>query len=121
MWANEQTEGYEIANIPFYVMELACGDIVSAAVDATGVLRFDRLVRPNGHSTVRLLFARESDVSATRKELVALGCSSELSDTSGLVAVDVPPSVDYEMLRQFFDKGERAGTFEYEEACLGFR
>jgi len=36
------------------------------------------------------------------------------------VAVDVPPSVPYARVKEFLDRGAEAGTFEYQEACLGF-
>ncbi|EPX56279.1 hypothetical protein D187_007621 [Cystobacter fuscus DSM 2262] len=34
--------------------------------------------------------------------------------------MDVPPDVPYEAIKAFLEQGERAGQFEYQEACLGF-
>lgn len=120
MWAIERAEGYEIDNIPFYVKSIACGDIVSARADDRGQLCFSGLIKASGHSTIRLLFSREEDVGAVREELRRRGCSSEVSDICRLVAVDVPPEVNYEALKVFLDDGERDDHFGYEEACLGF-
>jgi hypothetical protein len=121
MWAVPVKNGYKIDNIPFYAREIALEDVVSATCDSGGMLRFDRLVEESGHSTVRLWFAkgREGDVPRVRQELRDLGCASELSDLPRLVAVDVPSSVPYEVVRPILERYEREGLLEYEEACLG--
>jgi hypothetical protein len=120
MWTLRRDDGYEIDNIPFYVKELALGDVVSAQADAEGALWFSRLVRPGRHSTIRLWFSNEHDVQPIRHELKRMGCASEVSDLPRLVAVDVPPNIPYEKVKVFLDQGEQAGIFEYQEACLGF-
>ena len=121
LWAIPIHEGYKIDNIPFYVREIALGDVVSAEQKG-GALYFSGLVAPSGHSTVRLWFAKTKiqAVQEVRHFLRERGCPSELSDLPRLVAVDIPPEIDYHELRIFFDDGERAGMFEYEEACFGF-
>lgn len=120
MWAIKRDDGYELDNIPFYVKELALGDIVDARPDADGALWYSELIRPSGHSTIRLWFSREEDVESVREALRQMGCASEGSDLRRLVAVDVPPDVPYEKVKAFLDQGEAAGRFEYQEACLGF-
>lgn len=120
MWTIARDDGYEIDNIPFYVTELALGDVVSAEPDIDGVLWYSKLVRPSGHSTIQILFASEEDVGPVREELRRMGCASEGSDFRRLIAVDVPSSVPYDAVKAFLERGERAGTFEYQEACLGF-
>ncbi len=118
VWAVPVAEGYKIDNIPFYAKEVACNDVVSAATDEDGALRYTGLSVASGHSTIRLWFADESNVAPVREHLRGMGCSSEL-DLSRLVAVDVPPSVAYPDVRAYLDEQEAAGIFEYEEACLG--
>jgi hypothetical protein len=120
MWAIKRDDGYVLDNIPFYVKELALGDVVDARPDAEGVLWFSELVRPSGHSTIRLWFSGDEDRESVREALRRMGCASEVSDLPRLVAVDVPPEVPYEKVKAFLEQGERAGRFEYEEACLGF-
>ncbi len=119
MWALKRNDGYEIDNIPFYVKELALGDVVAAEAEADGTLWFSELVRPSGHSTLQLWFSNEHEVQPIRDELKRMGCASEVSDLPRLVAVDVPPNVAYAKVKEFLDQGEHAGTFEYQEACLG--
>jgi hypothetical protein len=57
MWVIKRDDGYEIDNIPFYVKELALGDVVDAKPDASGVLWYSELIRPSGHSTIHLWFS----------------------------------------------------------------
>ena len=118
LWAVPSQSGYRIDNIPFYAKEIAYGDIVSCKLDEDGMLRFTAVVAASGHSTIRLWFADEKDVSSVRETLRTIGCPSEL-DLSRLVAIDVPPSIRYETVRTYLDQQERSGIFEYEEACLG--
>lgn len=121
VWAFPVEGGYQIDNIPFYAREIALGDVVSTTKDIDGSLRFSSLVRPSGHSTVRLWFAKDrvEDVALVRQKLREMKCASEQSDLPRLVAIDIPPSVSYESALKLFVEGEKAGLFEYEEACLG--
>lgn len=118
VWAVPTDGGYRLDNIPFYAVGVACGDVVAAARDADGTLRYTDVVAPSGHSTIRLWFGDAGHVQDVRDELRAMGCDSEL-DLSRLVAVDVPPDVPYERIRNYLDAKESALVFEYEEACLG--
>ena len=120
LWMIKRETGYEIDNIPFYVQEVALGDVVAAHPDEGGALWFSELVRPGGHSTLHLWFAQEKDVEPVRAALRQLGCPSEVSDLPRLVAVDVPPEVPYEKVKELLEQGEGSGQFEYQEACLGF-
>ncbi len=120
LWVLQRDTGYEIDNIPFYVQELALGDVVSARPDESGALWYSELVHPSGHSTLQLWFAQEKEVEPVRTTLRQMGCASEVSDLHRLVAVDVPPEVPYDKVKAFLDQREEAGQLEYQEACLGF-
>lgn len=118
VWAIPEEEGYRLDNIPFYARGFAWGDLVAASPDADGLLRCTGLVAASGHSTIRLWFSDARDVQMIRNELRSMRCDSEL-DLPRLVAVDVPPDVPYSQVRDYLDKEESAGVFEYEEGCLG--
>lgn len=120
LWVIKRDDGYVLDNIPFYVKELALRDVVAARPDAEGALWFSELVQPSGHSTIHLWFSSDKDVESVREALRQMGCASEVSDLPRLVAVDVPPEVPYERVKDFLEQGECAGRFEYQEACLGF-
>ncbi|WP_050553898.1 DUF4265 domain-containing protein [Leptospira santarosai] len=120
IWAIPNKEGYIIDNIPFYVKEIAVGDLVSATQDSNGHLWFSKLLKPSGHSTVQIWFSDISIVSEIRNKLTQSGCPSEISEIPQLIAVDIPPNVDYNIIQDFLEEGEKKGLFEYQEACLGF-
>jgi len=77
------------------------------------------VVRPSGHSTLRVIVYEESDAPGLRRQLEELGCDTEQSHIPNLFAVDVPPSVSLEAVRQLLDADTASEHWEYEEACLG--
>jgi hypothetical protein len=118
IWAVPAESGlYKLDNIPFFVRGLSAEDVVSA-VETDGELYYDRLVSGGGHGTVRVLVENRQETQLIRDKLRALGCSSELTNVPGLVAVDVPPSVDYRAIRTFLTEGEDQGRWEFEEGCI---
>ena len=121
VWAIPTDGGYRIRNIPVYAYDLALDDVISAEPDDHGVLRCTGLVKASRHSTIRLQFKQEADSSRVGKELQDLGCLWELGTSRLRIGVDVPPSVSFDEIRLYLERGERNGTFVYEEACLGFR
>jgi hypothetical protein len=119
LWALPSGKGFKLDNITFYVKGVSFGDVVSAE-EIEGCLCMKELLEPSGHSTVRLWFACEQDVQPVREALKSMGCSSEVSDKSRLLAVDIPPAISYEDIRAYLDEGVSNGKWDYEEACLGF-
>lgn len=118
LWASPVEAGlYKIDNIPFFAMGIALEDVVSAELDQ-GVLLFRKVVRPSGHSTIRIFTEDTEQVPALRAFFAELECLSEQSHISGLIALDVPPSVSLEPLRQFLAEGAAEDSWGYEEACL---
>ena len=47
-----------------------------------------------------------------------MGCSSELSHVRGLIAVDVPPNVDYKKVRSYLHDGLKQEKWDVQESCL---
>ena len=119
VWAVPHHNGYMLDNIPFYAKGFSYKDVISVN-EFNGQLYADELIAASGHSTVRIWFSDEKDVASAREELNAMGCSSEISDLSRLVAVDIPPEIVYEKIQKYLVYGESTGKWDYEEACLGF-
>jgi hypothetical protein len=118
MWAVPLGNGsYRLDNVPFFVRGVSSEDVVLAKREE-GELFFARLVEAGGHSTVRVLVSNQGETQAVRDELRALGCSSERTHVPGLIAVDIPPSVQYADVRVFLAKGEQNGRWEFEEGCI---
>jgi Domain of unknown function (DUF4265) len=118
IWAVPVAKGYRVDNIPFYVRGVAWGDVVHVTVEEDGQLRYEGIVDPSGHSTIRLWFSNAADVPNVRKSLREIGCGSEL-DLERLVAVDIPADVRYSDVLKFLDEKESVGILEYEEGCTG--
>lgn len=118
LWAVKVGEGlFQIDSIPFFVLGIAVNDIVSGLPEE-GVFRFKEVVRPSGHSTLRVVVYDASDVPAVRELFKQRGCSTEQSHLPRLIAIDVPPTVSLEELKQLLDAGREQNRWGYEEACL---
>ncbi|WP_185286817.1 DUF4265 domain-containing protein [Chryseobacterium indologenes] len=52
------------------------------------------------------------------KTLEELGCSWEGMHIQNILAVDVPPSVNYANVQKFLEKMLSENAFDYKEACL---
>lgn len=123
LWAIDAGEGrYRLDNIPFFARELALGDIVSAVVEEgadEGILRYQQVIEPSGHSTFRVLVHDEAQVQEVCGLLERLGCGTEQSHLPRLVAIDIPPSVSLDAVRKALEPGRAQERWDYEEACLG--
>jgi Domain of unknown function (DUF4265) len=119
LWAMPVADGlFRIDNIPFFARGIAWGDVVSVSPEE-GALYYKAVVRPSGHSTLRLIIYDVEQVPAVLELLSKWECSSERSHIPGLIAVDVPPTVSLPELKQFLEEGESQERWGYEEACLG--
>lgn len=116
-WAIPIGEHFQLDNILFYAKEFALGDIVNTEI-RDGDRFVIGLVKESGHSTIRMLFENEDEISETRKQLSKLGCDSEISNIPTLIAVDIPPNVEYTAIRSYLELGEQEGKWSYEEACI---
>jgi hypothetical protein len=113
-------------NIPFFVYGVSCFDIVLARQEASGQLKYDRLIEPSGHSTIRVIvYDQPADprplnerVSVLRKNFRELGCASELSHMPSLISIDIPPEVALVKAKFILDNGEKQGLWGYEEATV---
>ena len=117
-WVKVVVGLFRVDNIPFFAKSIALGDVVSAAPDEQGLLRFKDVVRPSGHSTLRIIVFDEAEVPSVLEQFTRLGCTSERSHIPGLIALDVPPSVSMADLRRELDSGMQQDRWDYEEACL---
>ena len=93
---------------------------------ADGVLWFEGLAEPSGHSTIRASIIKDSidrrsvdeRIDELRATLRELGCASERSHISGLFSIDVPPEVPYRTVRRLLETGKEKGLWDYEEGTL---
>ena len=118
LWGIRVGDGlFKIDNIPFFAMGVAVNDVVSAQPEE-GVFRYKEVVHSSGHSTIRVVVYDPVAVPAARELFHQLGCATEQSHLPRLFAIDVPPSVSLEKVRQVLDSGKEEEQWGYEEACL---
>ena len=118
MWAFRLDDGtYQIDNVPFYAYGINYKDIVRVdASDATGLPIVTNIITPNGHDTFRVIFPKnvgKKKQEPTIEELEKMGVSVERA-FNNYVAIDVPPEVDYDVVRDRLDQLQSSGLLEYE-------
>jgi len=119
--AAKEGEYYKVASTPFFAKHLAVGDLI-AVEDEEGVHYFDDLVGKSGHSTIRIIFIDETITDRTLKEVCDLGAIPHfLPATVKLVALDIPPGIDYSPIQAYLMEGKNNHSWDFEEACLGWK
>jgi Domain of unknown function (DUF4265) len=117
LWTTPLGEGlFRIENIPFFARGIARGDIVTATVEDEDLI-FQEVAEQSGHSTIRLIVYNEHAVPAIVERFLNQGCDAETTFTK-LIALDVPPEVSLETLKEKLDLGYTQGQWDYEEACI---
>lgn len=119
IWVKPVASGdFKIENVPFYVPELSCDDIVSGRIDATGDLYFDGLVAPSGNSTFRVIVHDVSLLDSVRAEIIERGAATEVDRSQHLIAIDVPSTVHIEPLLNHLMLLRDEGIADFEEGAL---
>lgn len=110
---------YRLLEAPFFVRGIACSDVVQASEDGSGVLWAGERVRWGGHQALRVT-PREGGPSCAQvlAEFTALGAEGEELPEYALVALDVPPGVPLQPLKDLLLAGADARWW-YEEGCVG--
>ncbi len=94
-WAIDLGGGtYRLDNIPFFAYGVSADDIVQAAPEADGVLKFMKVVKPSGNRTLRIAF--KDKVTKTEPLLIRLtemGVGWE-GAFAKLIALSVPPETN---------------------------
>ena len=117
VWVQSSGENYKIDNIPFYAPNLALNDIISVE-DDEGILYFDELIKPSGHSTIQIIFFKEEEIKRVLKIIGELNCQWEGIENQPYYAVDVPPKAQYSKVKFFLDKEFSNGVLDFKESCL---
>lgn len=118
MWAFRLDDGtYQIDNVPFYAYGINYKDIVRVdASDATTLPVVTEVVTPSEHDTIRVIFPRSIGAKKQQpviEELQKMGVSVERA-FGNYVALDIPPEVNYDVVRDRLDELESKGILEYE-------
>ena len=117
IWVRALGGARYVDNIPFYAYGVGPGDQISVREDSEGVW-FDKVVKPSGASVFRIFAKNRSDIPTIRATLLDLSCPSEVDAQMGLIAVEIPTSVNPMPLLDFLMTGQEIGQFDFEEGVL---
>lgn len=112
-------DGYRLTETPFFVPNVAAGDVVDAQPDDSGVLWAGRRVSWGGRQTLRVNPRDGTTCAEVLAAFGALGLIGEELEEYAFVAFDVPPGVALQPVKDLLVEGMRAGRWWYEEACVG--
>ncbi|CAM3199116.1 DUF4265 domain-containing protein [Stackebrandtia soli] len=109
-------------NIPFFARGYALGDVVVIAPEEDGTQWVRKVVEYSDNCTIRIL-PEENDGQAEARQAVLetfapFGVEAEIIEQFGLVALNVPSSVDIEAVKRLILKGAEEGRWAYEEGCV---
>lgn len=108
---------YQVKNVPFFAPNIAYNDII-AVEEEDGSLYFDEIIETSEHSTVQIIIFKKEAIEQTIKDIESLKCSWEGMHEQLLIAVDVPPNVNYLDVRKYLNKQFSNNIFDFKEACL---
>lgn len=124
VWAFHVGEDlYRVDNAPWFVRDLAVGDVVRAeprGTDSHPV--FVKVVERSDHVTVRLICFRrgplEGDLTRALERLTALGVYGEGVAQYGMLALDIGPTAPLPAIVSTLRQGVEDGSWEYEEGRI---
>lgn len=116
LWCRQVSENtFEVCCIPFFLYDVALGDVVETAPTGGRRYMLSRVVEPSGRFVFRVHFERsmlrhKDEIAA---ELVALGALMEWSSSS-MLAVDAADADHAQRVADFLLAREELGQLVYE-------
>lgn len=124
LWAHHLGDDrYRIANVPFFVRDLAADDVVLArAPDPTSRPVFIELLERSDRCTIRLIVYRAGplggDVARALEPFTELGVYGEGYPQLGMLALDVEPTAPLAEIVALLRRGVDDGSWDYEEGRI---
>ena len=115
LWARQISDDtFEICCIPFFLYDVALGDVVQTAPEGERKYVMSKVIRGSGRYVFRVWFGRSfqprEDVAT---ELVSLGAAIEWSSPN-LLAVDAADATTAKRIAEALQVYENQGGLEYE-------
>lgn len=118
LWADHLNDlVYQIKNVPFFVPNIAYGDIITVEKDGDN-LYFDSMFKPSEHSTIQIVFFKNEAIKDIIKDIEYLGCSWEGMNNQKLLAIDVPLNINYFKVKEYLNNKFEENILDYKESCL---
>jgi hypothetical protein len=124
VWAHHLGgDHYRINNVPWFVHDLAVGDVVRAQThgsDSHPV--FVEVVERSDHVTIRLICFRRGplagDLARALEPFTALGVYGAGVQQYGMLALDIEPTAPLPAIVSTLRQGVEDGSWEYEEGRI---
>jgi len=109
-----------LVNTPFFARGVSFGDRVQVRADHDRrELVYEKFTGESGHSTVRIVLMNPKSRGEVESRIQDAGCSWEGADQfKALLAVDIPPTVDYCSFREWLSARNDHGTIEFQESAI---
>lgn len=118
LWAEFKEDiKYQIKNIPFFTPNIAFNDIITVE-EENGNLHFDEIINASEHSTIQIVFFNEKEIDKVIKDIELLNCSWEGMYNQKLLAIDVPPNVNYSIVKEYLTTQFNSNIIDFKESCL---
>ncbi|WP_063742769.1 DUF4265 domain-containing protein [Flavobacterium psychrophilum] len=117
VWAIKEDNYYRIQNIPFFIPNIAFGDLISVEIDENE-LYFDEIIETSENSTLQVIFFDEKDVKTITTKLQSFNCGWEGSHLSRYISINVPKNENYFELKEYLTQLTNSKIIEFKEACL---
>ncbi|MCQ8847684.1 DUF4265 domain-containing protein [Alteromonas stellipolaris] len=109
-WCERVNGNYKLVNAPFFIPDLAYGDIFSATPDEVNQHIFEfEIMEESGHSVIWVMNNKDIDTTFFVDMLKRIGCKVETLNQFSLMSVDVPPELDLDALDPLLDLHEEKG------------
>jgi hypothetical protein len=115
LWVQQLSDDeFELCCIPFFLYDVALGDVVRTAAKSGRRYVLDRVIKPSGHYTFRVWFGHSfhprDEIAAELSDIGALVERSSLN----LLAVDAMDSAHAQKVADYLEKREKAKQLMYE-------
>jgi hypothetical protein len=117
LWAKNIDGNYKIDNVPFFINNIANGDIVSIEKDGDE-LYFEDLIKTSGNSTIQLVILGDLSKKEVGLQFEKLNCNWEGSHLPKYLSIDIPRNVEYKEVENLLKDGSFKNIWDYKEACL---
>ena len=119
LWATPLGGGaYRVANLPWFVPDVALGDVVRAVADGDGSLWGVERTEESGNCTIRVA-PLDVDQRTVFDTFGAMGVFGEgLGGGVDIVALNVPQNAEFRRIKTVLQQGEADGRWAYEEGSI---
>ena len=119
LWVEPIGDGkFRIDNSPFFVRNIAVGDLVEGAEVLDEPVKFVGKISSGGHSTVWVITLNDKIGESLKGGIRELGCHVEGSPWPSLISIDVPSGSHLGELHRLLREVASTGQIEFVDACV---